>query len=171
MLLNSEIITTRFVLRPLQVGDASLEYLSWLSEPNTSEFITEKNNYDMKKLEQYISGKIDRDDILFLGIFDKESLTHIGNIKYEPVNSDLGYAVMGIMIGNYKWRGIGVAAEVIIGTSNWLLLNRGIKRIMLGVSLSNINAIRAYKKIGFVENIDKKIITEKNTMLMVLYLR
>jgi len=42
---------------------------------------------------------------LFLGIYTLESQEHIGNIKYEPIDLKCGIAIMGILIGEDKWKG------------------------------------------------------------------
>ena len=94
--------------------------------------------------------RIGRDDILFLGIFDKTNGLHIGNIKYEPVNSVLGYAVMGVLIGDPAYRGKGAAKEALNASARWLKENRNTRRILLGVSKENHVAIRAYQQVGFV---------------------
>ena len=87
---------------------------------------------------------------------------HIGNIKFEPVDMNNSIATMGILIGDYNWRGKGVASEVLISCSNWLYKNKNINKIILGVDKKNISAINAYKKSNFVKCItypkDNKII-------------
>ena len=93
--------------------------------------------------------RIGRDDILFLGIFDKTNSLHIGNIKYEPVNAVLGYAVMGILIGEPAYRGKGVAIEVLNSSARWLKENRNTRQVLLAVSKENHVAIRAYQRMGF----------------------
>jgi RimJ/RimL family protein N-acetyltransferase len=71
-------------------------------------------------------------------------------VKFEPVDSAKGYAVMGILIGEPAWRGRGVAQEVLRATGPWLRTNRGIREVVLGVSRSNLKAIRVYEAVGFV---------------------
>ena len=102
------------------------------------------------ELRKYVVDKISRDDVLFLGIFEKSRELHIGNIKYEPVNSELGYAIMGILIGDADYRGKGVASEVLLYSIQWLNDNEGIHKVFLGVDVENKNAIRAYEKSGFI---------------------
>jgi RimJ/RimL family protein N-acetyltransferase len=103
-----------------------------------------------------------------LGIFDKITNLHIGNIKYEPVNSKLRYAIMGILIGEAEWRGKGVASEVLLASAKWLWNNRNIQQIILGVSHSNLAAIRAYRKVGFVNQATEYIPTiSRDNMTMV----
>lgn len=147
---QSNITTERFLLRELNVNDATDRYLSWLSDESANKYIVSASNISKrKKLEEFICDKNGRKDILFYGIFDKKTGQHIGNLKYEPVNEKLGYAIMGILIGEPKYRGMGVAAEVLIASGEWLQNHRNINQIVLGVDNRNNAAIRAYKKVGF----------------------
>lgn len=81
--------------------------------------------------------------MLFLGIFERATQRHIGNIKFEPVDRQAGYAVFGILIGDADFRGKGVVAEVIAASSVWLKW-QGLREIVLGVDMDNEPAIRAY---------------------------
>jgi ribosomal-protein-alanine N-acetyltransferase len=142
--------THRFILREITEEDATENYLNWFRDPLSVRYITSAGTQNqLSNLKQYICDRIDRNDVLFLGIFEIISGQHIGNLKYEPVNSELGYAIMGILIGEETYRGIGVAKEVITSSSKWLSENRNIQEILLGVHLENISAIKAYKKMGF----------------------
>jgi RimJ/RimL family protein N-acetyltransferase len=144
-----EIHTNRFVLKPLEVNDVGPRYAGWLRDQATSQFIITK--LDLAELRQYVLDKSGREDVMFLGIFEKGAGLHIGNIKYEPVNSGKGYSIMGILIGEDTWRGKGVAAEVITASAEWLRINRNIREIILGVNRANLPAISAYRKLGFIE--------------------
>jgi len=155
-ILPNRILTNRFVLRPLTVADVSDRYARWLSDQATSQhIISAASILDVAGLRQYVMDRSGREDVLFLGIFEKTSELHIGNIKYEPVDSELGYATMGILIGEPDWRGKGVAAEVLCASAQWLRQHRNISQIVLGVSRTNTAAIQAYKKTGFIEESTK----------------
>ncbi|MDX9713888.1 MAG: GNAT family protein [Dissulfurispiraceae bacterium] len=141
----------RFILRELSANDVTSQYLGWLQDVDAKKYITAASHTScLSDLKQYVCSRIGREDILFLGIFDKSTGLHIGNIKYEPVNSALGFAVMGILIGNPAFRGKGVATEVLNSSAQWLKTHRNIDQILLGVSKYNIKAIRSYEKTGFV---------------------
>lgn len=147
----SQILTNRFMLRPLDVGDISDRYAGWLRDQVAQQYISAAASQpDLAALQQYVAERIEREDVVFLGIFEKITGLHIGNIKYEPVNSELGYAIMGILIGEPDWRGKGVAAEVLSASAEWLRQHRRIRQILLGVDKENKAAIRAYEKVGFV---------------------
>lgn len=145
------IYTSRFELRPIGIDDVSPRYAGWLSDLASSQFITAK--LDLVGLRQYVLERSGREDVIFLGIFEKITGLHIGNIKYEPVNSEKGYAVMGILIGEEDWRGKGVAVEVISASAEWLRIHRNITAIILGVDRANLAAISAYQKLGFIEEL------------------
>ena len=99
----------------------------------------------------YVASKINRPSVLFFGIFEKTSGFHLGNLKYEPINRSAGYAVMGILIGETRWQGKGVAREAIKASGVWLKKKMGIKQIALGVRKEHSHGIAAYTKAGFAE--------------------
>ncbi|VUX54982.1 Acetyltransferase (GNAT) domain protein [uncultured Woeseiaceae bacterium] len=146
-----EFDSKRFQLRELTLNDVTERYLEWLRDADAIKYIAAatKTN-ELSDLKTYVKDRIGRNDVLFLGIFEKEKGTHIGNIKYEPVNSDLGYAIMGILIGEPKWREKGVGTEVLETSALWLKDNSNINQILLGVNEKNIAGIRSYEKAGFI---------------------
>ena len=142
--------TSRFVLRPLVLADVTPEYLGWLHDVRTNEFIeTAEATGDLEALRSYVGQRIGRPEVAFLGIFAKVSGLHIGNIKFEPLDRRGGFATMGMLIGNREWRGKGAAAEVLEACARWLYERYGIARIHLGVDSANTAAYRAYLKAGF----------------------
>lgn len=148
----TRIVTKRFFLRPLSESDATETYLSWFGEGTIKKFITSSAEIaSLSDLRTYIRARIGRADIVFLGIFDRDNSFHIGNIKYEPVNSELGYAVMGVLIGDPNYRSRGVVPEVLRESARWLKQYRSIDQIVLGVSKGNDAAIKAYEKVGFIK--------------------
>lgn len=146
----AEILTERFLLRPLTIDDATPRYLSWFAGDGAANIVSAASVRGLDDLRDYIAARSDRDDVWFLGIFDRASGLHIGNLKYEPVDRTLGYAILGIFVGDRASRGKGVAEEVVQATARWLKQHRDIARIVLGVLKTNAPAIRAYEKIGFV---------------------
>ena len=147
-----EILTDRLIIRELNEADVTDRYLSWMSDNVVKKNITfAEKSRSFIDLKKYVRARIGREDVLFLGIFWKETSLHIGNIKYEPVNSSLGYAIMGILIGDSKYRGIGATEEVIKASAHWLYNYRNVRQIVLGVHINNLAAIRVYEKVGFVK--------------------
>ncbi len=139
----------RFILRTLNQGDVSDRYLKWLCSQDNPQIRYTRKKHNIKEVKSYVSQREDDDNVLFLGIFVRDSGNHIGNIKYEPIVIEEHQATMGILIGEKRWRGKGVATEVINATVIWLQKNLGIRKFFLGVDLGNIYAIKAYEKSGF----------------------
>jgi len=142
------ITTQRFLLKPLAIDDVDHRYLSWLNVKANKYIEYAKSHPSIEGLKNYVGERENRQDVLFLGIFTKEA-QHIGNIKYEPIDTKSKSAVMGILIGDNNWRGKGVATEVIKASSSYLVDQYGIETILLGVDKNNKAAIIAYQKIGF----------------------
>jgi RimJ/RimL family protein N-acetyltransferase len=149
--------TERFFLRCLTSNDVNDSYLSWFGDVDVRKYIEyAAKQPDKDSLNSYINERAGRTDVIFWGIFERVSGAHIGNIKYEPINSSKGVATMGILIGDAKWRSKGVAREVIYHTGQWLNRNYNVEKIILGVHGNNYAALAAYKKIGFqIENMNQ----------------
>jgi len=150
--MNALIFTKRFNLVPITPVHVTEKYLSWLATTHSySRYIAGcDEEYTLDDLRQYVERKSSRDDVIFLAIENKAGL-HIGNIKYEPIDFATHTAEMGILIGDHDWLGVGVAGEVIAGSSQWLSTEKGIKTVTLGVHPKNERAYTAYKKLGFTE--------------------
>lgn len=166
----SFIETDRFILRELTLADVSETYLGWLSDPVARTWIVAADESQrMADLEDYVAQRIGRADVLFLGIFDRGSGIHIGNIKYEPVNLDQGSAVMGVLVGEPTFRGKGVFPEVFGASVAWLKKECQITRIYLGVERANLPALRAYQKAGFVPDLCFSASNRLDVIMMVFH--
>jgi RimJ/RimL family protein N-acetyltransferase len=148
--MNSILIESqRFNLKILKKKHVTSVYLNWINSPDNKyiDFSNQKRSKD--EIISYVEQRSKSKVALFFGIFLNDSGRHIGNIKYEPIDTSTKQATMGILIGDKNWRGKGVAVEVIKISSIWLHKNMGIEKILLGVNTDNTSAIKAYKKIGF----------------------
>jgi RimJ/RimL family protein N-acetyltransferase len=56
---------------------------------------------------------------------------------------------LGILIGEQKYKKIGVAKQTITISIKWLKENLGLENILLGVDNGNIPALKLYQKLGF----------------------
>lgn len=148
---NLKLETPCLFLRPLRLTDVSDQYVLWFQNEDTKRFITTAELSNTKeKLISYVSDKISQPDVLFLGIFDKETGQHIGNIKFEPINWEKRFTIMGILIGEKSYRGKGISSEVLQATARYLK-KIGMEKMVLGVEIDNIAAIKSYEKTGFVK--------------------
>lgn len=162
-----KIYTKNYFLEPLQLENVTTNYLDWLQDLTTSKFIqSSKDISSLNDLQIIVSKWIDNPNIIFLGIFDKHNKRHIGNIKFDPVNTEKQYSVLGILIGEKTYQGKNVAKEVILACAEWLQENRQVKTLILGVNVSNERAIKAYEKIGFKAFNSEEFPETENTYFM-----
>lgn len=160
--------TERFVLRPLTPDDASPRYLGWLAQEEVREHIVSASQTrSLDSLRGYIASRSGRDDVLFLGFFDRKDGAHVGNVKYEPLNLKERFATMGILVGEPAWRGRGVAEEVIRASAQWLNAQHGIRDIILAVMADHHAAISTYRKIGFKVADEPRIVLLTGAISMV----
>ena len=163
-----DIKTERLYIRNITLNDVDDVYLSWLNDYENTKYIVHRKN-SIDSLKKYVKEKIDNPNTIFLAIFDLLSNKHIGNIKFEPVDLTERFAVMGILIGDSNYKGIGIAKEVIVNTSIYLNRSLNINKIYLGVNTNNLPALKAYTKMGFRQSTTNKIFAKsKNSELFEL---
>jgi len=144
---ENKIIGKYIYLRALTMDDVSEKYCGWLNNPGVNKYL-ETRHCTMPELKKYVRKKIDNPDIIFFGIFEKDTNIHIGNVKLE-INREQKKAIFGILIGdkNYWGRGLGTEATKLI--SEYAFINSDIDEIELGVISDNIVACKAYERAGF----------------------
>lgn len=147
---DSPLLSSRFYLCDLTLSDVTEKYLSWMNDSIVMQFIESSSETKSKSdLINYLTNRINKDNVRFFGIFSRETNQHIGNIKYEPIDFKNSYAVMGVLIGDKLFRGEAVFGEVYSASSRYIVETYGVNKIYAGVDSSNLSAIRAYEKNGF----------------------
>lgn len=151
-----------YTIRTLASDENLVNYFSWIKDPVKFNFIESANiNYRLAELISFVNLCNDSANIILLGIFDDLKNLHVGNLKFEIMNNSKS-AYFGILIGEDSYRGIGLSQLVMRKAFTWIKNCLGIDKIILGVNPNNQQAIKAYKKFGFIEtnNSDKKIVME-----------
>lgn len=150
MLISEKILSSRTLMRSLSEEENLDSYLKWVRDKENNRYIMGINEkYTELELRNYIKEKNTSNSSLLLGIFEKNMMLHIGNIKFEPIDFQNHFSWMGILLGELKYRNLGFAGEVILASSYFLKKKYSIDQLKLGVSSKNLQAISAYRKIGF----------------------
>jgi len=125
-----------------------------MNDYDINKYLESGGDYTIKKLKNYLIDREFKKDYMW-AIHIKESNQHIGNIKIDP-NVTLGpykfrkkCGQLGILIGEKTQWGKGFAYEASKRTIDFCFEELGIKRIILGVKISNLKAIKLYKNLGF----------------------
>ena len=128
--------------------------MSWFDDNDVKKFIFGPSFYtERAKLAEYIEMHNSKNDSVLFGVFRKN--LHIANIKFEPIDISSNLAWIGILIGKRENRSLGYGGEIIRVTTKNIHEKLGVDTFRLGVNVSNIAALKSYKKIGF-EEIQKK---------------
>ncbi len=152
MLVNDVIESSRLIMRVLDESDASSRYLSWMNNDKVLRFLEIRRSppKSINDLSDYIK-KINRSrNALLLGIFIKDKMTHIGNIKLDPIDIYQGIADTGFIIGEEKYWGHGYATEAIISLTDYAFKTMNLKKIIAGCYEDNIGSKKSLLKSGFL---------------------
>ena len=144
------LITERLVLRELSSEDVSEKYVSWLSNPEINQYLESRFlEYQLGDVVEFIEKLAKDPSSLLFGIFIKEEMNHIGNIKLNLGNLYHKRADIGIMIGDRDQWGNGYATEAITAVTQYGFEVLGLKKITAGCYESNIGSKNAFEKVGF----------------------
>ena len=114
--------------------NATKDYLSWLQYfGEDGQKIIQQTQNSKKSLRQYIKFKNQKTNVIFLAIYLKSNLRHIGNIKFEPIDLIKKQATLGVLIGDPKWRSKKVFPEILNCLELYLKNKIILRRIILGV--------------------------------------
>ena len=141
--------TDRFLIKKLTSKHANKNYLNWFKDFAVKKYILgSKQKISLNFLKKYIAYQNTKKNTLFFGIFNKQD-KHLGNIKFDNISKKKNSTIMGILIGNRRYRGIGLAKEIVNFFSEFFYKQYKITHIFLGVDINNKDAISAYTKAGF----------------------
>ena len=127
------------------------EYLSWMRNGENGFVESIRSDFTKDELLEFVVEKNSSLNALLIGVFDRQRNIHIANVKFEPINIELNYAWMGILLGRPSMRGKGFSKEIIDSSCGALTEVYAIQNIYLGVDSSNLPALNAYRKCSFQE--------------------
>lgn len=161
--------TDRLILKPLNKNFLTQEYVHWMNDRKVNNYLESGGDYTIEKLNNYLE-EVERNPKYFWAISLKKTNKHIGNIKIDPIDLNNFSGEYGIMIGDRKAWGKGIAKEASEKIINYCFTSLDLKKINLGVNKNNLMAIRLYKKLGFnIDNSSKLNRTNEEYYRMLLY--
>lgn len=140
----------RIYLRPLERGDLTDRYLGWLNDPEVN-FYMESGTFPVTSadLEKFYGDVTSSRTQVIFAIAGKKSNEHIGNVKLGPISWVHRRATFGILIGEKKFRGLGVGLEATRLAVEYGFFRLNLHRIDLGVCAEHVAAIHCYERAGF----------------------
>lgn len=104
--------------------------------------------FDEDYLDYYFDGTNPKAGRCFIILSNQ---IEVGQINYNPINEKTKTTEIDIWLSDKKFMGKGIGTTAIKLLSHHLFKNLGCKKIIIQPSARNINAIKAYKKAGFIE--------------------
>lgn len=137
-------------LRELTKEDLTDRYLGWLNDRETVKFLESgRSPVSMDELEKFHTKITESKNDVMFAIFDKDSNSHIGNIKLGNINWDHRYADLGILIGEKEFRGKGYGSEAINLVLEYAFNRLNLNKVNLCIYADHTSAIKLYEKAGF----------------------
>ena len=142
----------RIYLNPMSLEDLKGEYFNWINCQEIDKYTTHTVFPNSQTtLLDYYNQKQTRNDLIWVGIFEKESNKHIGISEINQIKWLYRHGVYSIILGDKTSHGKGYAYEASVLMIRHAFQKLNLNRLELGVNEFNSSAIRLYKKLGFVQ--------------------
>jgi aryl-alcohol dehydrogenase-like predicted oxidoreductase/RimJ/RimL family protein N-acetyltransferase len=134
-------------IKLLKIKDVKRHYLNWFKDHEVKKYVVKTRYQNINELRKYVQDILKKKNCIFFGIFFKNK--HIGNLKFEQIDTKKKTSVLGILIGEKKFRNKGLSLSAIKKGMEYLSKKYNVRYFWLGVNKKNVSAINLYKKAGF----------------------
>lgn len=140
----------RLILRSLGPDDAAGPYLRWMNDYEVTKYLESRfRSYTQTDLSNYIVDMSSKPNTVLLGIFNKDSSGHIGNIKLVTTPEHCR-AEIGLIVGEKSQWGKGYGTEAIDCLSHYGFSELKLHKLTAGCYSNNPGSQRAFEKAGFL---------------------
>ena len=140
----------RIELSPVQIQDATDQYLSWLNDVEVNKFLeTRWISQTLETVVAHIEKVSSSSTEVLLKIVIAAEGTHIGNIKIGPIDVNNKSAELSYLIGDKSFWGKGYATEAINLCVDYCFETLGLHKVQAGCFEKNIGSQKALLKSGF----------------------
>lgn len=146
------ILGERIRLRAIERSDLPL-FVAWLNDPDVREFLMLYSPLSIEQEERWFKDTLDQppyNQPLAVEVRDEDGWRTVGNCSFHIQDWRVRSAELGIFIGDKASWGKGYGTEVMRLLLEHGFMTLNLNRIYLRVYASNLRAIRAYEKAGFV---------------------
>lgn len=143
------------LLRPLDVGDITDEYINGLNDPEVNRYLVNArlSIQTRDSIEAFIRSNADDPSSILLGIFIKDATEpFIGTIRVSEIDLFHYFASVGICIfAKRAWKK-GYAARALKMVNEYLFSKTGLHYIEAGVYAENASSLKLFANAGFKES-------------------
>jgi RimJ/RimL family protein N-acetyltransferase len=145
---NVRIDSEKYLIRTIETDDASDRWASWMSDPEVMHMLNLRPRTWMKAdVLDYIK-TIDQQSSLLLGVFEKQSGTHIGIFTVD-VNQVQSQFRVNLLIGEPEYRNKRVTSSIAMAFHEYFFETLGLNMAMATVLGHNAPMIHYLKKNGW----------------------
>lgn len=136
-------------IRTLTSSDITPQYCSWLNDKETNQYLESRFiDWNMKFLLDYFHEKNESE--LMLAIVDDDTGAHIGNMKISCIDNNHHRAEVGIIIGDKRFWGKGIATTAIGIVADYCFNTLNFHKLTAGAYAENLASINAFMNNGFI---------------------
>lgn len=151
---------SRLFLAALEPAHAEGDYLSWLRDPEVTQFLEARLvDYDLDRLRRYIITENERPNAVPFGMFLRPDKRLIGTIKLSEIRAEHRKCNVGLMVGDRAIWGKGYGTEAIELASDYAFNTLKMHKIVAGCYADNVGSARAFLKAGY--NVEGKLADDR----------
>ena len=137
-------------LRKLTRSDVTEDYVAWMNDGEVTQYL-ESGFFprSLDELRDYVAEQMERDDVVFLSIVERDTDEHVGNIKMGPINWIHRRADIGLIIGDKQAWGNGYGTEAVELLTMYGLNRLNLRKITAHCYESNDGSKRVFQKAGY----------------------
>ena len=137
-------------LRLVTMQDCTERYVAWLNDPLVTRYLeTRWEPQTLESIRAFVRRQRDSNDSYLMAIIERQTGSHVGNLKLGPVHSRYRYADLSYFIGEPGAWGRGLATEAIRLASGIGFERLDLHRLQAGVYAGNAASARALLRAGF----------------------
>ena len=130
------------------------QYLNWLNNTENLKLIGSEELMEENKKIDFVNHSFLRFSKLnsqAFFIFNKKLNNFVGTIKLDSIDWEKGIAVDGILIGERKYQGKGIATQAYNILLNYGFVILKLRKIMGGCNEKNISMIKVFNRLGYTQ--------------------
>lgn len=130
--------------------DVTQSYADWLNDPRVNRFLYSSNaGNTIQTCLEYVRSYEGSADRALIGVFEKSTDLHLGNLTFSSVSWDRGSVTVGICMGREGYGGKGYATEAMISICQFCFDHLELHRIEAHVSIHNTRSVDLFLRSGF----------------------